>query len=251
MRFAAGIVLLLLFLTSCSRYSYQYLQFSSNEPARQSELFIVENDTFRIVYDFRGEDAPVKIAIVNKSKKPIEVDWDKSFLYKDSRSVALSSNKLSRSVPDELKEQTKIPKTEFIMPNASLFRICGTVSKGHFLKNTGFQYKSETIAVGEGNRKIKKANIDIEKSPLLFSISLSLRPAEAPPVTIERAFYVSEIVATTIAPQKLPPHLQSRQAVLQRHTLTGTGLVIAGTAATIVIAVGALYLKGLLDDEEE
>jgi hypothetical protein len=205
------------------------------------------------VYDFRGAAAPLRIGVVNKTSRPIWIDWNRSVLKYGSQIVLLSNNETAKEANEEVKNESRAPSApEMIMPLNSSNRICGTVTDGDFVKRKKYTFTRELIQVGTNTRTLKRATIDEEHSPIVFDVVLSVRPFQNDSVVVvEHHFYISEIVATTIAPQKLPAHLQRRSAILQSTTLTGTGIAIITTVATIAATIGVLYLKSKLDEEDE
>ena len=74
-------------LVSCFRYQYMTIN-SSTLPKNKQNEFVVENDSFRLIYNFRGMDVPINIRVENKLDQPITIDWRQSALIVNDRAIS-------------------------------------------------------------------------------------------------------------------------------------------------------------------
>ena len=80
---------LLFSLNACSSYYYSML--SSDKGivgVNEYNDFVQENDSVRIIYNFYGEDAPVRITVFNKLDEPMYIDWQRSSLIIGDKAVS-------------------------------------------------------------------------------------------------------------------------------------------------------------------
>lgn len=71
------LLVLVSLLISCT--NYQYLTVSGlNVPKKEKKELVIENDTLRIQYLFKEIEGGVIVRIQNKTAGPLEVDWRKS-----------------------------------------------------------------------------------------------------------------------------------------------------------------------------
>ena len=80
---------LLFSLNACSSYYYSMLS-SDKRIVGVNEYndFVQENDSVRIIYNFYGEDAPVRITVFNKLDEPMYIDWQRSSLIIGDKAVS-------------------------------------------------------------------------------------------------------------------------------------------------------------------
>jgi hypothetical protein len=79
----------ILFITSCAQY--QYLEYGAKELV-QKDVFLFENDSIQVTYDFRGLNTPFRLNVVNKTEQPIFIDWSKSGIVYNSQTVSFYVN---------------------------------------------------------------------------------------------------------------------------------------------------------------
>lgn len=73
------IILITIILISfgCKRY-VQVIETKSNNTQLQNKLYVLENDTLRITYNFWAEKGLIAFEVYNKADKPLYIDWKKS-----------------------------------------------------------------------------------------------------------------------------------------------------------------------------
>ncbi|MFT4525232.1 MAG: hypothetical protein ACI85F_001385 [Bacteroidia bacterium] len=85
-------------LSSCSRV-FQVYELKSDDVSMNDSLYMYEDDTVKIIYDFWAERGIMRFAVKNKLEKPIYINWDKSKFIKNG--------KLSPYWTDETRIETK------------------------------------------------------------------------------------------------------------------------------------------------
>ena len=79
-------ILLLCFLTSCSKSFIQVFDTASTNTQMKGEYFVYETDTLKITYAFWASKGVMSIGVFNKLEKPLYIDWkNSSFIYNDSK----------------------------------------------------------------------------------------------------------------------------------------------------------------------
>jgi hypothetical protein len=237
--------------SSCSKYQYMVVS-SDDTPFVKGRHFQVENDTFRIVYNFSGYGGPLQVAVVNKSKGMMEVDWEKSFFITGDKSRPLfrPSAKIEGEIePDPVNDRTfslsgqvrTSAIREYIPPATSLNRVCGAVS-GQFINTETYKMRREKVNVKGFSRKIRRVSLEKNESPVVFRVYLTLGVEKGEdPVIVDRSFYVSELIATKVSPDDMPPS-ENNVATVSKFTRGGGVLAAVG-------GLGAILLLGYLAAE--
>lgn len=85
---------ILILLTSCgSTYFYSTLNTYSDKTWKDDDgYFITELDSIDIIHSFKGENAPIMITVLNRSKQPLYVDWAKSAVIIDGIASSYSGS---------------------------------------------------------------------------------------------------------------------------------------------------------------
>lgn len=208
MRPALWLIVLLFTQGSCSRY--QYIRISSDSIAqRETNSFVMENDSLRVAYSFTGESGALQIGIVNKSASGLQVDWNHSFLEKGGRVLPLTTP--AEKIQDMKKRkqfaQAAViagrPDPEFILPKGGLNKESIDLFGTGLLK--GVDFRRERLNTNGPAKKIRKAGFDKEHSPAAFRLRLAILPEGSPvPVVLDHSFYVSELMQTQVPPHRLP-----------------------------------------------
>jgi hypothetical protein len=249
------IAMLLIIGSSCNKY--QYLTLSSDEMVRnEKNQFVVDTDSFNVVFDFYGFAGPLQIGVTNKLYQLLEIDWSRSFLIKgnypqplftpvSTLTGELEPNQLSTSTPSVLLNAsiTQPSAIQLVPKNTSVGRTSYAVSGGKLLKVDRQKMKKEKITVLGFKKTTWAMDIPKNETPLSFRVYLTLnRGNNEPPIVIDRYFYTSSVMATKAEPQDLPGHLQGNVVVLAGTTAGGAigttigGLALLGGAALIAAA---------------
>lgn len=255
MRTLILILVSVFFFSSCSKY--QYMVFSSNDtPYINGRHFMVENDTFRVVYNFSGYGGPVQLSVVNKSKEMIEVNWERSFFIMGDKSRPLYSpdsriegeierdpvNNRSYSIAGNVRTPAM---REYVPPATAMNKVCGTVSS-RFINTELYKMRREKVNVKGFRKKIKRLSLEQGESPIQFRVYLTLNvEAGRGPVVIDRSFYMSELIATKVSPEDMPPS-ESNVATVSK--VTGVGGLLAGVGTLgLLVLLGYLAAEGAGD----
>jgi len=244
-------VVIMLMLSSCSRY--QYVQLSSESMPRTAlNEFIAENDSFRVVYKLEGSDG-LRIGIVNKSGSSLQADWNQSYLLEGNTRRDLFTPKERIKESREKGERgyalqgtiiTREQTPELILPNSSLNKESIYLAMKKFPKTSA--YKKEQINIGGYSRKIRRAVFTAASSPLVFRLHLALLAGDrqSQPVIVDHSFYVSGVRKTKIPPQ----HIRDTADIVITERTTVIGIVL-GTAATLAILKIGGWLDEFFDDD--
>ena len=224
MRMIIPVLLFVVILSSCSKY--QYLKLSSdNTKPYETNQFVFENDTFRVVYRF-NENADV--TILNKSARRVVIDWEKSWFSKDTHSFRqpLSGRPIEVIPPYH---NTNSEKIKFL-------------GKKFFPVSRDEKKKGHDARSGPDG-KIKRISLEKNNTPLSFHVSLSLW-IEGEPSTEDRSFYLAEVIETRVKPENMPAE-DHGTIVLKRNTVS---TVVFGTLALIPLTLLYLYLNSERND---
>ncbi len=74
----------LLLVVSCT-YTFQVATIKGNYKQDDSKSYVIENDTVRIKYSFKGDNCPIIIEVYNKLNIPVYIDWSKSAFIQENK----------------------------------------------------------------------------------------------------------------------------------------------------------------------
>jgi hypothetical protein len=214
-----------------SSCAYQYFNISANHLAKnENNDFVVENDPLKVTYRFNGDNAPVKITLLNKTDEPLEIDWKRSALIMNGQATSYYSPNLY--VNGSVQQGTSRhyifgdgsflatvnadiyvnEPSQFIPPKSSISKI-PLILPVHSLELPSDQLKKATHNSGnQYNIKYKKIEHSSQESPFSFRSYLSFHYAGDPNKTfsLDHHFYVSEIWQTGNYPTDFPEELLNR-----------------------------------------
>lgn len=222
MRILTPLILLLAFLSGCS--SYQYLTVDSPQVQKNPQHQLTwENDTLRIIYAFNGYGGPLRISIYNKTTQPLYVNWKKSAIIRDQRSIALydpqvnfsgstdgAGYRLGRNVntSSTFSGSFDLPDgVDFIPPSSSiskgllsllrtgplLIHIPDSIHQQAITQNNGFKIRYKEVTLDEVQSLIRFRSY--------FTFVLGLNNGREFAET--QSFYVRKVVETSEAPEFL------------------------------------------------
>ncbi|WP_207513199.1 hypothetical protein [Longitalea luteola] len=247
------------FCISCSYYQYSTVS-SDRLTKNDKNEFVLENDTLRLVYNFCGRNAPVNITIQNKLQVPVYIDWQRSALVLNDKTVTYAPNELKidgsyrggsynfgRSGygvnSGHIQASASLPPTvDFIPPTAFLTKNPLVITNRYIDSIPETAFKRTKYAPVEGlSVTVNRAAFTKETSPLRFRSFLTYMVGEptARPQSIEHSFYVSEMMNTFTGPGTMLINKDrlGNQFYVSKSTGAGTALgVIAGAAAVAVVA---------------
>jgi hypothetical protein len=214
---------LLLFLpilfASCSRYQYATIS-SSNMNLSNNHEFVAENDTLRLVYNFSGRNAPVRLVIENKLNVPVYVDWRQSALIVNDKAISYVPNEVpiigalntagikwdavNSSSSGTLNAVATLPASlDFIPPHSRIAKNPMGVTNRAIKSIPDSAVKKIQIPTEEGSFWAKQSTFTEASSPMRFRsyLTISVGEAGAKPQALEHGFYISELVTTGLGPE--------------------------------------------------
>lgn len=267
------LVPVLLLFASCSRF--QYATISSPDIHTNDKMeFTTENDSFRLVYNFNGENAPINITVQNKMSVPVYIDWQKSALIVEDKAISY--------VPGEVPIQGSFHGSSW---NTSITRGSGVSSSSGTIAGTvgvpqqiAFLPPGSYVSkapMGVTNRfiesvpdtawhkvklidpygipvPVKRAAFTEESSPLRFKsyLTVMIGAEKAQPVVFENSFYINELITSNQPLESVLPTqvYQGNRYYVKEATgfsaaATGFG-VIAGVAAIAALSAQASHTSG-------
>jgi hypothetical protein len=111
-------IALALLCSACSTYQYAVIDSNLKKTAGR---IVFDNDTLQIHYKFDGNNGPASVGIVNKLDVPIYVDWQRSSLIVEGKS-------LSR-LPESAQFQATSTTTNFVTRNYTTSDISGKIEQ--------------------------------------------------------------------------------------------------------------------------
>ncbi|AEW00941.1 hypothetical protein A4D02_13370 [Niastella koreensis] len=223
-------VIPLLFCLSCT--TFQYVTVSSTGIAKNNRNeFVVENDSLRLIYNFSGQNGPIKISIYNKLDVPVYIDWQRSAVIVNDKTMPYvpgevqiegsysGSTYTSRfshygSSSGNISATAYLPTTvDFIPPKASINKTTINITSGYnsYIPDADFQKAKYQILNGF-TANVKKAAFTEGNSPLHFRSFISYSVGESTDrlYTFEHSFFVSEVMSSGSSPEMLFINVGSR-----------------------------------------
>jgi len=163
-----GVVLLLIFQACTTSY---VTQVGSNSSAEQDQTgaFVFENDTLKVWYRFFGYDAPLQATILNKSDRPLVIDWQQSAIAFDQKMFSYEGH--------ELKDNEYLPAQESIIPAGKSMQNIPIFLLDYIpLSFDANALKPEKIQAVNGSwLNAKTIQYAVSESPLFFKNYISYR----------------------------------------------------------------------------
>lgn len=254
---------LTLLFSSCSTYYISKLNSPDLNKNEETGVFVFENDSMRVAYNFFGENAPVTIDVYNKLDEPLYIDWQRSALIVDDQATSYMGDNFVinghsssfgssyRSLDDwrtSLSEGTfngtaTIPRGLTFVPTKS--KITQTKLK---LANLFYEdiadssYRSVDLATNDGAmRKIKVRNYTKENTPLTLRSYLTMYVLDdltnkTKNMVFEQHFYVNQVSKLGVSPANLLSYKNKRGDTFFNKKTRGRGALI--TAAVAISALG-------------
>jgi hypothetical protein len=233
-----------LWCTGCA--TYQYATISSPLKNEGSEIFVVENETTKIMYDFSGEKGPVKISIYNKLQAPLYIDWNKSALIISDQRKSYSNKNSSLNAELNGTETRWINSTT---QNATINGKITSMDPSGFIPPNAWATESQLklspdffhlpAATRYTKKYVDKIIVDSftysqEQSPLNFRsfLTLSTQPDFSSPIYFDHAFWISEIFQTSSGPRKFLT--KTDRFYLKKSNNAGAYVLAAGAVVGIV-----------------
>lgn len=219
-----------LFCVSCT--TFQYVTVSSSGVAKNDRNeFVVENDSLRLIYNFSGLDGPIKIYIQNKLDVPVYIDWQRSAVIENDKTVPYVPGEVKiegsysgssynyrpsngyRTSSGNIQATAYLPATvDFIPPRASINKTTICITNGNERIPDADFPKSKYPVVNGFTANVKKAAFTEETSPLHFRsfITYTIGESGSKLYTFEHSFFVSEVMSSGSSPEMLFMNVGSR-----------------------------------------
>jgi hypothetical protein len=230
--------LVILVLTSCSKYQYYTLS-SENVPKDKKHQFVVENDSCRIIYNFSGAKGPVSICIFNKMQQPLQVDWKRSAVIvgdsstsffqpemKFSGEVERNRYAINQDVNGVITQQETI---DFIPPQSSVTKQTRWISSKFLKLNNG-----EGQEIKTAQQKIKLYKFTKENSPVLFRTYLTLISGSTS-FHLDNSFYANEMIETHTAPGNFGVNTADRFYIRGKTDFGKVSTAVFGLCLTVLL----------------
>lgn len=249
----AGMIFFL--LSGCSRY--QYIAIAGDTHQDKTNNYVIQNDTAKIVYSFKGYNLPVTVEVYNKLNKPLYVDWTKSALIIDGQTFSYWQNKaqLSGTTGGSLIKLAagvsyywgdidgtiiKQKKVSFIPPQSYVKTTRFYLKSRFFETQNHASETTEDFNSANGQNYGTKFTFDKQNSPLRFKsfITLSTNKDFSTEFHFSNAFWVNNIMQTGAAPKSVQ-HNGFPKTYIRKST---TGGLIFGTILTLGILAAVLAL---------
>ena len=252
---------ILLFCISCARYQYTTVS-SDGVTLNNKQEFQADNDSVRIIYNFNGLNAPINITIQNKLQVPVYIDWQRSALIVNDKAISYMPTEMqinggfsgssynygnrgsSIAVTNgHIHASASLPPSVDFVPPQSYFTKNPMGVTNKLIENVpDTTYHRVNYAASNGIvAKVKLASFTAANTPLRFRSYLTLIVGDSTtkPVVYEHAFYISEIITSTMGPgslwgtaSNLGNQFFIKEVTGYGRTMCGFG-VIAGTAVYV------------------
>jgi hypothetical protein len=255
------LVPVLLLLASCSRFQYATIN-STDIKTNDKMEFTAENDSFRLVYNFNGENAPINITVQNKMNVPVYIDWQKSALIVEDKAISYVpsevpiqgsfhgstwSTNTSRgsslgSSSGHIYARAEVPQQIAFLPPGSYVTKAPMGVTNRFIESvpdTAWHKIKLTDPYGI-TVPVKRAAFTQESSPLRFKsyLTVMIGAEQAKPVVFENSFYINELIT---ANQPLDGVLLTQAYEGNRYYVKeATGFAAAATGFGVIAGVAAI-----------
>ena len=247
--------LALVFLSGCSRY--QYIAITSDIHQNKEQNFVVENDTARIVYSFDGYNFPVTVQVYNKLDKPLYIDWTKSALIIDGKTMSFwqdvaqlegstegyttgGKHGIAYSVGIVNGTISKNEKISFVPPGSFVKTTRFHLQNRFFATNNSASEKKENFNSANGQDWGKIYTFNRDHTPLEFRsyITLSTDKNFSSETHVSNSFWVDNIMQTLATPVSMQ---NSTFPKTYLRKVTSTGFVLG-----LIFGIGILAALGFV-----
>ncbi len=237
--------------SSCT--TYQYLTLASDGTSLDKEKrFILDTDTVRVTYDFKGKNGQLTLHIFNKSNLPLEIDWKRSALIVGDKPVSffrpgieingdVSRTPLTTTSATFNGQLSQEAGVEFIPPQTTIRRTGFSLNPGIIKMAESSKVEKKIKGDRGAAKKIEQASFSNETSPFRARVYLSFSiPAHKNQFyQVDKAFYLSELMQTEAAPQHVLTGGGNQFYVDKTPKGTKGTVMLLGLTGLLVIAAGA------------
>lgn len=206
-------------LCGCGSY-VQVIETKTVNTTIEDDMYVFENDSIKITYDFWQEKGLLSFTIYNKLNRPVYVDWKKSSyinegikrnFWEDTEStktrekrsgysyrLSNSSGSFTNSVSTSSSETVKPEKITFIPPKSNYVRSQFFLLPIPFLEIKNYPNTKEMPKLNRENKTVKYIEKDFNKNdtPLIFRNFLTFSYSENfdKEFYIDNEFYISNVI---------------------------------------------------------
>jgi hypothetical protein len=216
-------ILKVLFLTSlfygCGSY-VQVIETKTENTKIEENMYVYENDSILVIYDFWHDKGLLNFSIYNKLNKPMYVDWKKSsyinngvkrnfwedieisksienrsgYSYGGKKSLIAYTNSVNVSSSETIKPE----KITFIPPKSNYLRSQFFLMPISFIKVKNYPIIKEMPKLNNENKVVKYNEKEFNKNntPLIFRNFLTLSYSEnfSSEFYVDNEFYISKVI---------------------------------------------------------
>jgi hypothetical protein len=213
MRIYLPIICMALCFSSCTTHYYTTID-SNNTKKNAQSIFVDENDTLRIEYNFSIQNGRVGISIFNKTKDSVTINWQQSALMTNGQTFSYYNADTPLDVP-MMPNNNSVSITTLIenalikdsLYNASITYIAPQTWVAYLLmpiaELPGAQIKKAVLQPQKVQTRgvkytIQKAGFTSQNTPLHFSSLLTFQTIQAPnkPFIHKHDFYIKTFIKT-------------------------------------------------------
>jgi hypothetical protein len=241
-------LIILTFVSSCA--NRQFVTVTSGVPREQGRGLVAKTDSVEVSYRFRGEGGSIQIDILNKTKRPLYVDWSKSALIMHGKACAYWQNNYtvsgkSHSYPVVVFRNSEIEKqriqgqisgmsmTDIIPPNSTLSKTPVKLVNGSIRQSMSKTFmrqghaKMESLS-DQNKEKVFRRRYDSTNSPVQFRSYLTLSNTNdfETTGTFDHSFWVSSIV---LGRKTLSAKIEDSETTFHVRSKRNPGIPIAVT----------------------
>lgn len=247
-----GVLAVLLSLNSCTVYYYSVLDSGNAGLIKNVDNdFVDEDDSVLVAYCFYGENAPVRITVLNKTDEPLYVDWGSSALIIDDVAVSYEVKNSTYVVTSNYGTSVHVTSNErpsnygdvpgsaqFVPPHSKIEFASLRLGNFTFENIPKKQFRKQPFYTKDGvERKVYVKKYNEVVSPVRFRSYLTLLRKDKEnnkiiPFVREHDFYVSEVIrAGDISPKHFLAGAYEQGDFFYVTREQGTGFAVAGIVA--------------------
>ncbi len=218
MKLYLPVIVTLILFTSCSSSHYTTID-SNTLTKNEQSVYVAENDTIRVEYNFSNYNGHMHVRIYNKCKAPIHIKWKESAIIANGKAFSYynQSSKISGSFDSNTESNeinaahtkhgsfngnlTNSAEITFIPPQS--FIDCERLHINSIPKNgiAKHQLKKQKIQVKEFKYKAHSVYFTTQNTPLQFSsyISYTIGNVQHQSLAMQHDFYISGYIKTRLS----------------------------------------------------
>jgi len=256
--------LLMLTLTSCSKYQISILSSTNTQKDAETGRFVTENDSVKITYSFFGQNAPINLDVYNKLNKPLYIDWQRSAFITGDKAVSYANDQIhitgevsGSSIGNSTVQISQgnidataaLPKSKtFIPPHTRVSNTLLQVSDEQYVDLPKSTFKKQEINSESisGTSEVQIGEFTGDKSPLSFKSYLTLYTLDdsrQKDLIYQHNFFVSKVIKTGENPQIFEFYQNQRGDFFYTQKATGFGKAATGVAIA-AMAAGVASITG-------